>query len=223
MRVCVCASACPFFAIGALLSSVQLFSQLDISHGADKAKMKREMEDMSAAAAQVEAQRRELQDAVDELEARGLQLQRELHAAHQLRDAALRLEEENAKWVTGFIGCLTLASIIPAEVRCSKLKCLATHTWLHRNNSQQGCPLWRHSSSCLREVPPRQAVCNFILCAFLQLGAMSLRVYLSSAISGTWLCGAVNWNGTDADLEGVCMAQAMSGHGQGHGGACTPC
>lgn len=71
--------------------------QLDNAHAADKAQLKRQMDEMTAAAAQMDTERRELQEAVDELEAQGLQLQRELHAAREFQDTAAQLEDENAK------------------------------------------------------------------------------------------------------------------------------
>ena len=71
--------------------------QLDVSHTADKAQLKRQLEELTAARGHWEEEQRELQEVVEELEAQGLQLQRELHAARDFRSQAERLEEENNK------------------------------------------------------------------------------------------------------------------------------
>ena len=72
--------------------------QTDVAHAAELAKLKAKVEETSEAAQQGEAKARELQEAVDELESQGLQLQRELHAARGFQEEAVQLEADNDRW-----------------------------------------------------------------------------------------------------------------------------
>ncbi|KAK9795491.1 hypothetical protein WJX73_005706 [Symbiochloris irregularis] len=70
--------------------------QVDTAHANERNALKRQLEEATSEAQQGEAKRQELQEAVDELEAHQLQLQRDLHAYRDFKEQARRLEQENS-------------------------------------------------------------------------------------------------------------------------------
>lgn len=95
--------------------------QLDMSHTADKQKLKGQIKDLTADVAQGAAERQELHTAVEELEAQGLQLQRDLHALQGCKEEAEHLEEENAKCAQAYrssIACQHDSCLVSCWAMC---------------------------------------------------------------------------------------------------------